>query len=99
MEYLEKTERYITSVVMSTIMGLFYYGIRGPVIVYESWCLFCSFWFVLILNHIPSFNFIEEWMESFVLTRYTNITKRLHIPKSEIPKNFTPSISFMGGKY
>jgi hypothetical protein len=40
---------------------------------------------------------IQKYIGRFILNRYTAITRRIHLPKHRTPKQFSPSISFMGG--
>ena len=56
----------------------------------EAW--FMNITFPHLFIHFPG-----EWMENFIVLRYTAITRRIHVPKHSRPLKFTPSISFMGG--
>lgn len=52
--------------------------------------------FAVMLNFTPS-----GWgvmLEQIFIREYTAGTRRMHLPKHEIPQQFTPSICFMGGK-
>lgn len=53
------------------------------------------FSFVFVLN-LSSFSIITT-AENFVFNRYSAITRRVHLPKHRTPRQFTPSICFMGG--
>ena len=74
---------------LEAISSLFYF----PTIVINLIGLLFSFVFVL---NMSSFSFIAA-AENFVFNRYTAITRRIHLPKHRTPKQFTPSICFMGG--
>lgn len=54
------------------------------------------FSFVFVLN-LSSFSIIAT-AENFVFNRYSAITRRIHLPKHRTPRQFTPSICFMGGQ-
>ena len=54
------------------------------------------FGFVAVLN-FSSFSIIHA-AENFVFNRYSAITRRIHLPKHRTPREFTPSVCFMGGK-
>eukprot|EP00598_Pedospumella_elongata_P000596 CAMPEP_0184981058 /NCGR_PEP_ID=MMETSP1098-20130426/10912_1 /TAXON_ID=89044 /ORGANISM="Spumella elongata, Strain CCAP 955/1" /LENGTH=484 /DNA_ID=CAMNT_0027504579 /DNA_START=175 /DNA_END=1629 /DNA_ORIENTATION=+ len=53
------------------------------------------FGFVAVLN-FSSFSIIHA-AENFVFNRYSAITRRIHLPKHRTPREFTPSVCFMGG--
>lgn len=55
------------------------------------------FGFVAVLN-FSSFSIIHA-AENFVFNRYSAITRRIHLPKHRTPREFTPSVCFMGGKF
>lgn len=73
-----------------------------PILLVETFTLMVTFWISLVLRYFNFIHVIEKLNDSIdrlVLTRYTMVTRRIHIPKHKAPKQFTPSISFMGGKY
>jgi len=55
------------------------------------------FGFVAVLN-FSSFSIIHA-AENFVFNRYSAITRRIHLPKHRTPREFTPSVCFMGGEF
>ena len=56
--------------------------------------LFLLLVFVVFLN--LSFS---TYIDQCILYYYTSVTRKIHLPKNRTPKQFTPSISFMGGEY
>mmetsp|Transcript_14497 Transcript_14497/g.21830 ORF Transcript_14497/g.21830 Transcript_14497/m.21830 type:complete len:341 (-) Transcript_14497:132-1154(-) len=66
-----------------------------PALVTYSVCLFLSFTAVLNLSIV--FDAVLSGVEHFLMTGYTVVTRRCHLPKHKAPKQFCPSISFMGG--
>jgi hypothetical protein len=70
-----------------------------------SMLYFPSIWLNMI-GLLLAFVIILNWKargliaaaENVVFSRYSAITRRIHLPKHRTPREFTPSISFMGGK-
>lgn len=70
--------------------SIFYF----PGILFNMIGLLLSFVFMLNLKSLS----IIATAENIVFNRYSAITRRIHLPKHRTPRQFTPSISFMGGK-
>lgn len=88
----------IPAFVLDSFIVLFYKVIWAPVFLYECFALAFSFFFMMVLNAIPSISLhIVDWIDAIIINRYTALTRRVHLPKHRAPKKFTPSISFMGG--
>lgn len=56
---------------------------------------------VISVVSLVSFMFrnILDILDYVMLRWYTFLTRRIHLPKHRTPKQFAPSISFMGGKF
>jgi hypothetical protein len=76
-------------------MLITYKSIYIPALLIYSFGVMVSFACISFLYPIS----ITALAEHFVLTLYTAITRRIHLPKHRTPNKFTPSISFMGGWY
>ncbi len=59
------------------------------------YCIALVICFTMVRWFYP-FNMIN-FIENGVLSIYTLITRRIHLPKHKTPLQFTPSVSFMGG--
>jgi hypothetical protein len=76
-------------------MLITYKSIYIPALLIYSFGVMVSFACISFLYPIS----ITALAEHCVLTLYTAITRRIHLPKHRTPNKFTPSISFMGGEY
>ena len=91
---------YIWEFCWETVGSFFNYVLWSPVLLVDSFLLLCSFFIMLVMNSLYSlrlFDRVSYIIESIILNRYTALTRRVHVPKHMIPKQFTPSICFMGG--
>lgn len=70
-----------------------YKEIYLPIVLLYSFALFLLFVILLWLYSIS----LPGCAEHCVLSLYTAVTRRIHLPKHRTPQKFTPSISFMGG--
>jgi len=75
--------------IMMAVTPLVYF----PYILINSIMLLFCFGVVLLFSRFK----IVASFESFILTQYSAITRRIHLPKHRTPLQFTPSVSFMGG--
>jgi hypothetical protein len=91
----------LPKVVIDSVIVFFNKILWTPILLLETFTLMVTFWISLVLRYLNFIHFVEKVNDSIdrlVLTRYTMVTRRIHIPKHKVPKQFTPSISFMGGK-
>eukprot|EP01038_Epipyxis_sp_PR26KG_P012821 gene12821-17191_t len=87
----------MTDTILSTMkdlsIGLGYNLVYIPALFLYSLGLLFSFTVMLIFSKCN----VMLHIENFILNRYTSITRRIHLPKHRTPRQFTPSICFMGG--
>lgn len=50
----------------------------------------------VFMQNLSSFSIIHT-AENLVFQHYSYLTRRIHLPKHRTPRQFTPSICFMGG--
>jgi hypothetical protein len=66
-----------------------------PALLLYSFCLLFSFTAVLNFSNLHTSMIL--CFEYILMSGYTIVTRRIHLPKHKAPSQFSPSISFMGG--